>query len=763
MIRSELTFPLRWLPSVLTLAIALFMLPVNAAVDSTFAQSGVLAIHRVLPNAKSGPRYGKFEITLDLSATFTNPFDPADIDVGADFSGPDGEQVHVNGFFDQEYIERGTANVPDGAPIWKIRFAPTASGAWQYRVTARDRSGSVQSAEASLDVSPSTDPGYVRVSDRNPSVFAFKGERTYFPIGEDMCWEGANGPGYADWLKKLHAAGGNWIRVWMCSWSNGIEWSPNSAGYHGLGVYNLENAWRLDHVLDEADASDVYVMLCFDTFGEFTQGGYFNEGQWKDNPYNAANGGPCTKAEDFWTSTDAQRIYQQKLRYIAARYGYRTGLQSWEFWNEYEAPAPWIAMMSQFLKGTGQYAGHPADPSRHLITTTYGNADVWKIPEVDWTESHLYGTGDIPDLAPPIAADAAANAIYRKPHLMAEFGIDYRKPDTDYDPAGRGIDLHNGIWSSAASGAAGSAMIWWWDSYVDPKNLYHEFAPLAKVASKIEWTAAPSSPLAFDPIVRKAAADAFEDLVLPARTGWGKAPSTEFHLESGYAAPSDSYTTFLYSPGKADLRTTPAFYVHFAKPGQFIVHVNQVSNSATLQVSIDGVVAQSFHLDAAPPRDGKTPDYQSTQYNDQWKIYQATFDKDYATPVPVGAHRIDVAVADGDWVSVDSYTLTGYRPSKFASASAVGVSVGREALIWVHNLDHNWKNAFDKKPDTTIQSPRTTVHGLDPGRYLVTWFDTESGSALLTAKVLATSKGMPLDIPDLTTDYAALAQRLPGK
>jgi len=129
-----------------------------AVSDTTFAQSAPLKIRRVTLNSSTVKRYGKIELTIDLAATFTNPFDPDDIDVSADFNGPDGEAVHANAFFDQEYAQKPDGLMPAGSPIWKVRFAPTASGLWRYRVTARDRSGTVQSAPGSVTVTPSTDP-----------------------------------------------------------------------------------------------------------------------------------------------------------------------------------------------------------------------------------------------------------------------------------------------------------------------------------------------------------------------------------------------------------------------------------------------------------------------------------------------------------------------------------------------------------------------------------------------------------------------------
>lgn len=735
-----------------------------ASVETAYAQSGPLRIGGVTPNSVRVPRYGKFELRIDLSATYANPFDPDDIDVGADFTGPGGESFHVNGFLDQGFDRAGN---PLGSPIWEVRFAPNASGTWRYHVEARDRSGFARSPEGSFRVDASANPGFVRVSKRNPSVFAFMNERPFFAVGEDMCWSGfgsAAGVGqYADWLPKLHAAGGNWIRSWMCSWSNGLEWSSGwtgatTGGYHGLGVYNLKNAARLDNILDLADANGIYTMLCFGTFGELTTGWYFHEGEWDGNPYNAANGGPCSTPGDFFTSPRARKLYRQRLRYIAARYGWRTGIHSWELWNEEDAPAPWVSEMSQFLKGSGAFAGHPADPYRHLITTTYGNPGVWKIPEVDWTESHLYGTGNIPDLAAPIAADAVDAAKYGKPHLMAEFGIDYRKPDTAYDPDGLGIDLHNGIWAAATSGDTGSAMTWWWDNYVDPKNLYREFAPLAKVASKIEWTAGPTQTLSFDPITQTLAAESFRDLVLLARAGWGKAPVSDFHLESATRSPNDPYPTYLYSPGKADLRTAPTFFVHYSRPGQFIVHVDTVSSATTLRIDIDGGTAGTFLLNPAPPADGSTPEYKSTEYKAEWKTYQALFDRDCAVTVPAGDHRIVLSVPDGDWISVDSYRLTNYVSNRYADAAATGVRVGGTALVWLHNLGHNWKNVADHTPVATIHAPKLTIHGLKTGEYRAVWFDTETGHVVRSDRLKATKLGATLVSPDLASDFAVLLQ-----
>jgi len=481
-----------------------------SAAPAQLARHDKLALRSATPSHTTVPRYGALELTLDLAATYGNPFNADEIDVQAVFTSPHGRTNTINGFLDQPFtrrLENGAEKIePTGEPVWKIRFAPDTEGTWRYQVFAKDRSGRLSLPETRFPVTASASPGFIRRSTPNPRAFAFDKGQPFFALGENMCWGGKRGSfDYDDWLPALAKAGGNWIRIWMCSWNCALEWSREnkgdwrSGGYHGVGLYSLDNAWKLDTILNTAERHGISVMLCCGTYGEFNEGGYFNEGQWKANPYNAANGGPCAKPDDFWTSEPARKLYRQRLRYLAARYGHRTILHSWEFWNEAKAPAPWVAEMARCLKGTGEFKGQPADPYGHLVTTTYGNADVWKIPEIDFTQSHHYGKGDVADHAPVVHKDATDHARFGKPHLMAEFGIDWRGPDNKYDPDGKGVNLHNALWASALSGNAGTAMVWWWDSYVHPKKLYGHLTPLRQFADSVPWTAGEWKRLEIDP------------------------------------------------------------------------------------------------------------------------------------------------------------------------------------------------------------------------------------------------------------------------
>ncbi|MDR3710051.1 MAG: DUF5060 domain-containing protein [Capsulimonadaceae bacterium] len=726
------------------------------------------ALTKADPNTTAVPQYGLFELTLDLSGTYANPFDPDQIDAGADFTSPDGRVIHVNAFYYQAYTralnDRGAEVLTEsGAPAWKIRFAADKPGVWRYAVTAKDPSGETTLPVSTFRVAASDNPGFVRVSKRNPAAFAFDGEKPLFTVGEDMCWGGRDETfSYDKWMPKLHAAGGNWVRIWSWPHHYGLEWADtgqfHGKGFRGLGAYNLANAWRLDTIFDTARANGIYCLLALGYQGEFgVREDYFKgNALWAINPYNKANGGPCEKPEDFWTDPLAQKYYERRLRYIGARYGWRTEIQSWELWNEVDAPAPWVRTMAQALKGAGPFAGHPADPFGRLVTTTYGNDEVWKIPEIDWSQTHIYGSGDVPDLTPAIAADAWAHQKYGKPHQTSEFGIDWHKADAPYDKDGKAVDFHNGLWSSAMSGNAGTAMLWWWDSYVDPQNLYGQFTAISRFAAKIPWTSGPWTPIKTDPATIAVKTETFTDLTLPAQSPWGKAPATEYQIDPARPDSKKTYPGFLFSPGKPDLRSPLRFIADYPVAGKFVVHVYQVSQSSQLRLLVDGKEAATFALDANPPKDpAVTPEYKTTEFNSVYSIYQAIFDRDYAIDVPAGKHVIDLEVVKGDWLSVSYYKLTNYRGSHYANIRVLGIARNRTALLWVQNTNSNWKNVYDGTPIPAIHNARTAIHDLPSGNYSIEFVDTLTGATTGKAAAHATEEdGLPLAIPDLATDIA---------
>src|SRR5690349_21741889 len=105
--------------------------------STPFAQHNPLALRATTPDRAEVPRYGKLELTLNLSATYQNPFDPEEVDVYALFTSPQGKTIRINGFLDQPFTRKLVAGQEQveaaGPPVWKVRFAPDTVGTWRYR------------------------------------------------------------------------------------------------------------------------------------------------------------------------------------------------------------------------------------------------------------------------------------------------------------------------------------------------------------------------------------------------------------------------------------------------------------------------------------------------------------------------------------------------------------------------------------------------------------------------------------------------------
>ena len=728
---------------------------------TTYATQLPLAIQHATPNRTELACYQLFELSLALTATFDNPFDPNDVDVYALFKGPNNKTIRVNGFYTRNF-KRDLRNenehiASEGDPFWQIRFAPPAEGTWHYQVFARDRSGETSLPECSFSVKGASRPGYIRCDTKSPNLFAPENRDPLFLIGENMCWAGKGGTyTFEDWMSALAQHGGNWVRLWMTRWCGALEWSANDKPewetfhFDGLGVYHLANAWKMDQIFDIADRHGLYVMLCLGTYGEFTEGGFFNEGLWKTNPFNAANGGPCNTPEAFWTDKTAQTYYKQKLRYLAARYGWRTNLFAWEFWNEAKPPIPWITEMAQYLKSG-------IDPAHHLISTTYGTDELWKHPDIDFTMTHTYGEGNVGDVDRVVQKDAHQHLVFNKPHLMAEFGIDWRSSDDKYDPAFQGTNLHNAIWASALSLNAGSAMIWYWDSYIHPGNLYGQFAALRKFTDKVPWADGPWRSLSCTILPQPMETETFRDLALTAAGMWGKSPENEFAVSPLNGVGNRLLPFYHYADSKANMRVPLSFQVDYPANGRFEFKLNTVSTEAHLQIRLDGKVIMDKVYSAQPPKHGEPAEYTSTKQIPEYdNIYQAEFNKVYGVDVPKGKHAITLSLLEGDWVSIAEYRFTHYISNAHPPLSVYGITNGSNAYAWIHHNDATWLADKEQKAITPVQKARITVENLPDGTVSVQWWNTWEGTILRTESVPCSGNKLTLTLPEIRKDLAVM-------
>ncbi len=728
-----------------------------------FAAQAPLALRGVAVEPAEAVQYEPVTLRLDLDATYDNPFDPEDIDVSARFRGPGGAAWTVPGLWCVPYerlADDGRERLRKTGPgEWLVRFSPMATGRHECVVSVRDRSGTVRSRPLSFDVAPGDGRGFIRRSERSPYYLRYDSGEPYFAVGENVCWGGdAQTVDYDTWFAKLGRAGGNYARIWLVRWNMGLEWSasdPSARGrFYGLGLYSPDNAARLDYLLALAGREGIALMLCLGYHGELLDTkAFFGEQCWDRSPYNAANGGPCATPDEFWTDPRARALYKRKLRYTIARWGWSPNALSFEFWNEVNAPAPWIAEMADYVRSI--------DPYRHLLTTTYGDDQVWALPTMDYSQTHFYGSGDLADCTEAVAGQARRYTTqFGKPYLLGEFGIDWRSSDSAYDPEGKATNLHNGLWAAMASRSMGGAMVWYWDGYVEPKGLYREFAALARFASDVPWadldarladTTAPALP-------ERAGAPWGSATIVPGM-GWGRSTGTDFTLDpSGAVVGEGTFSSTLFSSGKPEYRMPLRFTVSCPEGGRLALHVGRVSSGALLRVTVDGALAWGKTLTAGPPGEGE---YKSSEYQPDWDGWYSTYDEDYTVDLPPGHHTVEVDNAGGDWVEVSSYRFEGCVDPRFATGLDVyGIATDDFAILWLHNESSNWKtDAAGQEPEPTPETVSFALRGLREGSYRIEWFDTRTGEPVRAETAIATGGALHIRPGRVARDVACKVRR----
>ncbi len=421
--------------------------------------------------------YSLLDLDLATSLQTSNPYDPHALDLEVSFCAPSGKEVQVGAFWFQGFDPQ--TRQPVGEPGWKVRFTPDETGEW-IAVAYAPALG-LRSASINFSVRSSNSPGFVRVNPTSPRYLAFDNGDFFFPIGVNMAWADAGHDPlaqYRRWLRAFTANGGNTIRVWMADWSFGLEWNDTGLGNYDNRQYN---AWLLDQLFNLADKSGVKIILVLLNHGAFSLDA---NTEWEDNPYNAAQGGPLTRPEQFVSDPQARAYFKQKMGYIINRWGYSPDLLAWEWFNEVNLTPISDAALTRWLKEMTAYLDS-RDVNHHLTTTSFAErsqSSVWKLAGLDIIQTHEYSSqinSSEHDLADRVTMDfqTLADSAPRKPILLGEFG--YSAINYADNAEQTGIHLHNGIWATALSGYAGSGMYWWWDIYIDPNNLWHHFKGLA--------------------------------------------------------------------------------------------------------------------------------------------------------------------------------------------------------------------------------------------------------------------------------------------
>lgn len=425
--------------------------------------------------------FERVEVAVAGVPAAVNPFDPEVIALDLEVTPPSGKRIQVPGYFQRDFERKLQGNrevlTPSGDGSWRVRWLPLEAGRHTLSATVTLAGKPVGHGDATVEVGAGKRHGLARVEPEGKRYFRLDDGTPLFLNGLCSCWHGRRGTyDYDDWLAAYEKAGINYMRLWMWHQAFGIEWDKEDKLH-----YRMDNAWRLDRVLAEAERRGVFVMLCLDYHGVFeVKPDYWGGNNfWTRSPYNVANGGPCATQNDFFTNAEAKKLYAKRLRYLVARWSAFPNILAWEFFNEidneykylqHEDVVAWHREMGRQLRAL--------DPVGHLITSSFTGGserpDLFALPEMDFAQYHSYNEKHPAQMTAQKATRFFEK--YHKPFFVSEYGTDWKgwKPDTD--PHFRA--LHQAIWSGVFTGAAGTDMTWWWES-IHSANLYQHWSALS--------------------------------------------------------------------------------------------------------------------------------------------------------------------------------------------------------------------------------------------------------------------------------------------
>jgi hypothetical protein len=666
-------------------------------------------------------RYEKLEIAFGVNSVYDNPFDSSEVAIDAVFTSPSGKSWTVPAFWFQDFrrVLSGGEEIliESGGPEWRVRFTPVETGVHSFILVLSDKNGRSRTAPRSFAVKSSNRKGFIRVCSRDSRFLEFDGGDFYFPMGQNVGWAGVKGTyDFDQWMGRMAAAGENWIRIWCTHFGKGqsLEWNQNyySGWYHGLGRYSQQGAWKWDYLIGKAEALGLGVQMVTQHHGQFSKNTNSN---WDECPYNAANGGFLNGGDEFFSNPRAKALYKRKMRYTVARWGYSPAILAWELFNEvmwtdnyelnYPVVAQWHEEMAEYI--------HAIDPWKHIVTTSARDADslIWSSPAMDISQIHYYGAG----LIEALRSRQEMMVPYAKPNIIGEFGDDWQGGGNDP----KGTAIHQGLWATALLG--GGAMPWWWDSLVDPFNLYYHWRVLSDF-----WRGEDLRTGDFEPVrvLCYGGPTAPSSARAVPGKGWEASTRTEFRIDPDGTVPGiEGLSQYFQGSDKADMGREAVFRMDFSRSLTFRVLIGDVSSfdPGILRIFLDGSATPSFDQAAR-------------------KNLLA------AVTVPPGVHTVRVYNAGTDWFTVRFFQFEGVS---IPAARGFGLSDGSTAYVWVQDRNQQ----AGETSAATLSGVHAVLTGMKTAGFRAEFWNTWSGESAPVGTIW-TADSLDIGPFDVTGDAA---------
>ncbi len=567
--------------------------------------------------------------------------------------------------------------------------------------------------------------------------------RLYTPLGGNLPWapEGVEPVSYyREAFADFQAIGFNWTRIWMCDWGQlNLDWvAPEHGGQPELGYLDLDVAARLDRIIDAAEQSGVRIQLVLQHHGQYTT---FNNSDWAENPWNAANdGGFLRDPQDFFTDDQARRLTRDKYRYIVARWGYSPAILAWELFNEVmwtnarrgdetdnAAVAAWHREMARHLRRH--------DVHGHLVTTSDDDLHHALWTAMDFYQPHLYATNMVLGLQTHDLPDPTLD----RPIFYGEMGDDNM---VGLSPAQRASGFVHPIlaWAGLFGRATAPAQMW----YVETVRQNKRWPELASLAAFVEASGLLRHPL---PHLERPLVIGGESVPLRVRPGyfWHRGPDPVIDVPVDGTETPDllDYRRALDSGAKPerDFPDRLTLRIHAPAAANARLSVARIAPAGgALRLTIDGVPLVHQRWPAAAT--GRP----------------APANLEFPFRLGYGEHEIVIENPDGaDWIELGDLDL-GFAVPALTAVARRGPD---RIVLWVRHRE----NLLSPDLDDELVPATATVQldDVPAGNWNVTWWDPIAGRRGPPVTLRHAGGSLRLPTPAILRHAAAWLERVGGK
>ena len=389
-----------------------------------------------------------------------------------------------------------------------VRFTVKKEGVYFLDVALKDG----KTFRERFDAVGYSDNGYIQVSKKDARYFEYSNGNPFFPVGINLAFPrripvsnkkefGTNGDiafmgmrQYERWFRRCSQNGVNMARVWI-----GHEYfSPDTAE---ANVFEYAQFSKTDKLLELAKKYNIKLKLTLEQFRSFR---YDSDG--KDNISRHfdkklyLNGKQCDSIGQWLSGREWKEAWLNKVREFAKRYAGDTTVFAVELWNEMNCLGDineWNREMLPAVKA--MFPDHLVVNSLGSLDNKYSLANYLSFPWecADFKQMHRYlDQGAIFDDTkndPVEVIQKGLQLINRQdmPLLVAETGAVNNNHSGEfkyYSCDDRGIIFIDCVYTPVFLCCAGCGNIWHWDErYVESKNLYKYYKPLADMIDGIDF------------------------------------------------------------------------------------------------------------------------------------------------------------------------------------------------------------------------------------------------------------------------------------